>query len=104
MAIHIPVTTIDTILTTLGLEMEVLSTTSRGQSVLHTNLGAVKQSYRENTNGPRAACFCEQKTEVKLKSFRATMTDRLWRFMQNIRHPWNQDLMAFLCTGEVDMY
>ena len=51
--------------------------------------------------GADGACFCEQKTEVKLKSFLATMTDRFWRFMQNTRQPWNQDLMGFLCTGVV---
>ena len=39
----------------------------------------------------KAACFCEQKTEVKLKSFWATMTNCLWQFMRNTRQPWNQD-------------
>ena len=41
--------------------------------------------------------------EVKLKSFRATMTDRLWQFMQNTSQPWNHDKMAFLCTGKVEV-
>ena len=49
----------------------------------------------------RSACFCEQKTEVKLKLFQTTMTDRLWLFMRNTHQPWNQDLMACLCTGGV---
>ena len=37
--------------------------------------------------------------EVKLESFRATMTDRLWKFMWNTRQPWNHDKMAF-CVQE----
>ena len=31
------------------------------------------------------------------------MTDRLWRFMQNTRQPWNHDVMAFLCTERVEV-
>ena len=34
--------------------------------------------------------------EVKLESFQATMTDRLWWFVQNTCQPWNHDVMAFL--------
>ena len=41
--------------------------------------------------------------EIKLESFRATMTDCLWRFMENTRQPWNHDVMAFLCTGKVEV-
>ena len=29
------------------------------------------------------------------------MIDCLWQFMWNIRQHWNQDMMAFLCTGRV---
>ena len=39
--------------------------------------------------------FIEQKTEVKLKWFWATMTDRLWQFIRNTSQPWNNDKMAF---------
>ena len=41
--------------------------------------------------------------EVKLKSFRATMTDCLWQFMQNTSQPWNHNVTAFLCTGRVEV-
>ena len=50
-----------------------------------------------------AVCFCEQKTEVKLKAFQVMMTNCLWWFMQNTPQTWNQDLMAFLCTGGVEV-
>ena len=39
----------------------------------------------------------------KLKSFRAMITDRLWQFMRNSRQPWIQDVLAFLCTGRVEV-
>ena len=42
-------------------------------------------------------------TEVKLESFRTTMTDRLGRFIRNTRQPLNHDVMAFLCTGRVEV-
>ena len=29
--------------------------------------------------------------------------NRLWQFMQNIRQPWNQDVMTLLCTGRVEV-
>ena len=51
----------------------------------------------------RSACFCEQKTKVKLKLFQATTTNRLWQFMWNTCQPWNQDLVACLCTGGVEV-
>ena len=39
----------------------------------------------------------------KLKSFRAMMTNCLWQFMQNTSQSWNKDVMAFLCTGRVEV-
>ena len=31
------------------------------------------------------------------------MTNRLWQFVWNTYQPWNQDLMAFLCTGKIEV-
>ena len=37
------------------------------------------------------------------KSFQVIMTNFLWRFMWNTHQSWNQDLVAFLCTGGVEV-
>ena len=52
---------------------------------------------------PKAVWFWEQKMKVNHKSFQATMTDCLWQFMWNTCQPWNEDVMAFLCTGRVEV-
>ena len=63
----------------------------------------VYPNFRRDITVTESYVFLQAEDRSKLKKFRAMMTDCLWWFMQNTCQLWNQDLMAFLCTGVVEV-